>query len=51
MVPLALMMVGVTFPGVGGPWHLSSVCCSYPWLGALSVALLAFVRQSCWRPW
>ena len=51
MVPLALMMVGVAVPGVGGPWVLFSVCCCYPWLGARWVALVAFVRQSCWRPW
>ena len=47
MVPLASMMVGVSVPGVGGPWALFSACCCYPWLGARSVALLAFVRQSC----
>ena len=49
MVPLALMMVGVAFPGVGAPWALFGVCCCYPWLGARWVALLAFVYQSCWR--
>ena len=34
MVPLALMMLGVTVPGVGGPWALFSVCCCYPWMRA-----------------
>ena len=42
-VPLALMMARVVGPGVGGP----SVCSCFSWLGARSVALLAFVRKSC----
>ena len=50
-VPLALMMVRVVVPGVGGPWALFSVCCRYSWFGARWVALLAFVRQFCWRLW
>ena len=50
-MPLTLMMVRAAVPGVGGPWALSSVCCCYPLLGARWVALLVFVRQSCWRPW
>ena len=49
VVPLALMMVMVAVRGVGGPWALFSVCCCYSWQGAWWVALLAFVRQSCWR--
>ena len=28
-----------------------SVCCCYLWLGARWVALVAFVRQFCERPW
>ena len=28
-----------------------AVACFYPWLGARYVALVAFVRQPCWRPW
>ena len=51
MVPLALMMVGVAVPGVGGPWALFGVCCCYLWLGARWVALVALVRQPSWRPW
>ena len=49
-VPLALLMVRVVVPGVGGPWALFSVCCCYSSLEARLVALLAFVHQSCWRP-
>ena len=50
-MPLALMMVRVAVPGVGGPWALFSVCCCYSWLGARWVARLAFLRQSCSLPW
>ena len=50
-VPLAFMTVRLAVPGVGGPWALFSVCCCYSWLGARWLALLVFVRQSCWRPW
>ena len=50
-VPLALMMVRVVVPGVGGPWALLSLCGCCSWLVARWVVLLAFVRQSCWHPW
>ena len=50
-VPLALLLVRVAVPDVGGPWALFSVCCCYFCPGARWVAQLAFVRQSCWRPW
>ena len=56
-LPLVVMMVrvvvlGVDAPGrVGGPWVLFSAGCCYSWLGAWWVALLAFVRQSCWCLW
>ena len=50
-VPLALLMVRVADPGVGGPWALFGACCCFFWLGTRWVALLAFVRQSCWRLW
>ena len=50
-MPLALMMVRVVFPAVGGPRALFSVCCCYFWLAARGVMLLAFVCQSCWGRW
>ena len=50
-VLLALLTVRAVVLGVGGPWALFSVCCCYSLLGARLVALLVFVRQSCWRSW